>query len=300
MQYIFQTMIGRDSGWPAHLREKIARDAVETGALINALSVEPDLGTPTRGGSLATVGRRTPEGWTISGRKIYSTGMPGLSWLAVVGRTDEPEPRRVLFVVPRDAPGIRVVETWDHLGMRATGSHEVVFENTPVTEDHLATIDGLNPQNRLGATVLLGSLYDGIAQAARDWLVGFLNTRTPSNLGAALSTLPRFQEAVGEIEALLFTNRVLLDHAAVAADCADAAEAVNSEVIKHVVTRNAIDVVAKALELTGNHGLSRSNPLERHHRDVLCSRVHSPHTDVILTSAGKRSLSISETRVMAT
>ncbi len=34
-----------------------------------------------------------------------------------------------------------------------------------------------------------------------------------------------------------------------------------------------------ALELTGNHGLSRQNPLERHYRNVLCGRVHTPQSD---------------------
>jgi alkylation response protein AidB-like acyl-CoA dehydrogenase len=41
------------------------------------------------------------------------------------------------------------------------------------------------------------------------------------------------------------------------------------------------------LELTGNPGISRKNPLERHYRDVLCSRIHSPQDDTILVGAGR-------------
>jgi alkylation response protein AidB-like acyl-CoA dehydrogenase len=41
------------------------------------------------------------------------------------------------------------------------------------------------------------------------------------------------------------------------------------------------------LELTGNPGLSRKNPLERHYRDVLCSRIHSPQDDTILVGGGR-------------
>ena len=44
------------------------------------------------------------------------------------------------------------------------------------------------------------------------------------------------------------------------------------------------------LELTGNPGLSRANPLERHYRDVLCSRIHSPQADTILVAAGRVAL----------
>jgi alkylation response protein AidB-like acyl-CoA dehydrogenase len=60
-----------------------------------------------------------------------------------------------------------------------------------------------------------------------------------------------------------------------------------SLLIKHVVTTNVIDTTLKALELTGNPGLSRNNPLERHYRNALCSRIHTPQSDAILATAGK-------------
>ncbi|KPA86959.1 hypothetical protein PF70_06833, partial [Pseudomonas asplenii] len=46
-------------------------------------------------------------------------------------------------------------------------------------------------------------------RAARDWLVVWLGERTPANLGAPLSSLPRFHELIGRIDALLLANRVL-------------------------------------------------------------------------------------------
>lgn len=60
--------------------------------------------------------------------------------------------------------------------------------------------------------------------------------------------------------------------------------------IKYVATANAIRAVEIGLELTGNPGISRKNPLERHYRDVLCSRIHSPQTDTILIAAGRAAL----------
>ena len=45
--------------------------------------------------------------------------------------------------------------------------------------------------------------------------------------------------------------------------------------------------VVRAVALIGNAGLSRRNPLERHLRDVLCGRIHTPQDDVVLTSAGR-------------
>ena len=48
--------------------------------------------------------------------------------------------------------------------------------------------------------------------------------------------------------------------------------------------------VEQAVALCGNHALSRSNPLERHLRDVLCARIHTPQADSALTAAGRAAL----------
>ena len=45
--------------------------------------------------------------------------------------------------------------------------------------------------------------------------------------------------------------------------------------------------VEKAIAASGNPGLSRHNPLQRHYRDVLCGRIHTPQADMVLTGAGK-------------
>ncbi len=127
MQFLKQAALARSDLWPEQVRARIFADAVEHGGLINALRVEPELGSPTRGGLPATTIRRTAQSWKLSGRKIFSTGAPGLRWMDVWARTAD-EPALVGHViVPTDAPGISIVETWDHLGMRATCSHDVMF-----------------------------------------------------------------------------------------------------------------------------------------------------------------------------
>ena len=136
MHYIQHLVMARSSRWPARLSRKLARETVEGVALVNALRVEPELGSPARGGLPATIARRTETGWRLSGRKIYSTGAPILKWYAVWARTDEAETRVGLFLVPAGLPGTRIVETWDHLGLRASGSHDVVFEDVVFPLDH--------------------------------------------------------------------------------------------------------------------------------------------------------------------
>ncbi|PWC76578.1 acyl-CoA dehydrogenase family protein [Azospirillum sp. TSH64] len=303
LQYVIHNQLWRGSAWPEALRERIARSAATDGALINILRVEPELGTPHRGGLPATVARKVPGGWRISGTKIYSTGIPALSWLGVWARTDDVEPLVGTWVVPRGTglaeQGIEVRESWNHIGMRASGSHEVVFHDVFVPDDHAGELRppaaGWTVPDAVATAwmaALFSGVYDGIARSARDWLVSFLHARKPTGLnGASLATVPRLQEALGGIESLLLTNRILLRSLSAAVDSGTPPSQSDALLVKYTVTNNAIDVVARALEVTGNPGLSRDNPLERHHRDVLCARVHAPQNDMILTGAGRAALS---------
>ena len=142
---------------------------------------------------------------------------------------------------------------------------------------------------------MLAALYLGVAAAARDWLVCFLGERTPSALGRPLATLPRFETAVGEIEAALTGADDLVDGLALRVDAGDETVAGHPAVAKLIATRAAVGAVGQAVALVGNNALTRKNPLERHYRDVLCARVHTPQDDSILTAAGRSALAAART-----
>jgi alkylation response protein AidB-like acyl-CoA dehydrogenase len=296
-QYLFHVQLRSGSRWPDGLRERVSVASVEHGALVNAFRVERELGTPIRGGLPATTARKVAGGWRVSGHKIYSTGAPGLTWAIVWSRTDEEDPRVGQILVPMDAPGLRIEETWDHLGMRASGSHDVVLEDVFVPDDHAVDIRlpaaWAEKDDAMAGWVALmfATVYDAVARAARDWFIRFLHDRKPSNLGAALASLPHMQAAVGEIDALLLTNRVLFGLAA-RVDAGVPLPAHELFLAKHTINANSIAAVEKALALAGNPGLTRVNPLERHLRDVLCGRVHSPQSDTVLGTAGRVALGL--------
>ena len=282
--------------WPAALYADVIAESASLPVLINALRVEPELGTPARGGLPATTARREPGGWSLTGRKIFSTGAAGLRWMAVWARTDEPAPRVGSFLVRSDAPGITIEPTWDHLGLRASRSDDVIFADTPVSA---GATDGLTeptaapaPDATLMAWNGLGltALYLGVAGAARDWLTGFLTERTPTALGRPLATLPRFISAVGEIEAALTAASDLVQGLAARADAGDPVAASHAGMAKLVGTRAAIEAVERAVALVGNNGLTRKYPLERHYRDVLGARVHTPQDDFVVAGAGQSAL----------
>ncbi|KQM19003.1 acyl-CoA dehydrogenase family protein [Novosphingobium sp. Leaf2] len=301
MTYAFHAAPDKNDRWPKALYRQLAREAVQGRGLIGTFRVEPELGTPVRGGLPKTTARRTSEGWRISGEKIYATGSTGLDWFAVWARTDDEQPKVGTFLVDPATPGITIVPEWDHLGMRATVSHKVVFDDVLTPLDHAVDVrwpqewapqPGSANGQMLWNALAIATIYDGVARAARDWLAGYLNERVPTNLGASLATLPRVQEKFGEIEALLYANRVLIDTAAEAADRGAVPSPVEANLLKHIANANAIQAVAIGLELTGNPGMSRRNPLERHYRDVLCSRIHSPQADTVLVGAARAGLGV--------
>ena len=298
MHYIQHYSMAHGRPWPKHLAELMARESVSGLGLVNVLRVEPELGSPSRGGTMATVARRTAEGWRLSGHKIYSTGLPILKWYSVWARTDEAEPRLGTFLVPAGLTGAKIVETWDHAGLRASGSHDLVLEDVLIPSDYEIDVRtpgewrAGDPMGLIVHGTFVAAIYDGVARAARDWVVQFLQNRKPPNLGAALATLPRAQEIVGGIEVKLTTNTRLLESFAADYDSGRGVSMADAQALKMTLTNNAVAAVEEALSLTGNHGLSRTNPLERHLRDVLCGRVHTPQDDTIKLTAGRLALGI--------
>ncbi|MEV7422349.1 acyl-CoA dehydrogenase [Streptomyces sp. NPDC091212] len=288
----------RNPGWPPAAYAELLDASAAGPALVNSLRVEPELGSPVRGGLPATTARRDGDDWLLTGRKIYSTGAVGLSRMLVFARTDEDPVRVGTFVVRAQSPGLTVERTWDHVGLRASGSDDVVLDSVPVPAGDViglaepGDIPGARPDPWTAAWNALGltALYLGVAGAARDWLTGFLHDRVPTALGAPLATLERFRTAVGEIDAALFGADTLVETLAARVDDGDREAAERAGTVKVLATRAAIGAVEQAVALTGNHGLTRANPLQRHYRDVLCARVHTPQDDSVLAATGRTAL----------
>lgn len=299
MNYLAHHVLSRN---PPPLYRTIAQAALDGRGILNGLLAEPELGSAIRGGLPATFAERLPQGdWRINGRKSYATGSPIVHWwLALVRAGTDAEPLLGTVLVPGGVAGLTVKPTWNHAGLRATASHEIQLEDVVLPAENALgfhppgapELQARQAEVQVWNGVLLAALYDGVARAGRDWLHRFLHERKPSNLGGALATVPRLQGVVGEIDTLLLVNRALIDDTARRADAAATPDPVRAQQTKHVATGNAVRILDLALSATGNHGLDRANPLERHHRDALCGRVHAPQADTVLLNAGRAALGL--------
>jgi alkylation response protein AidB-like acyl-CoA dehydrogenase len=283
--------------WPDELYARVLEESAERPVLINHARVEPDLGSPARGGLPATRARRTADGWSISGTKRFVTGAEGLDWFLVWATTDEPEPRVGTFVVPGGSLGIEITGRWDHLGLRASGSHDVTFREVEIPYENVVGLGPYGPaaeqDNRAGASLHLplAALYLGVARAAQAFFHTFAHTRVPANLGHPVARTERFRRAAGEIEMLLGAAEQLVFDGAARVDAGDCSYTPEQALGARVLAdRHGVRAVELAVRLLGNPGLSRGNPLERHFRDIQCAPVHAPQEDIALLAIGTKAL----------
>ncbi len=289
--------------WPAETYAEFLRRSAAGPTLANAVRAEPDLGAPARGGLPATVARREGDEWVLNGHKAYATGGQALDYHVVWVRAEEPgaepeHPRVGHLIVPGDLAGISWVKTWDHLGLRASNTHDVIYEDVRVPLDAFAEIprqpDGsYRDPASAEATTGLGhaALYVGVARAARSAFVRFAQERVPAALGRPISTTERIQVVAGEIEAQIAQAETLLYGTQLRVEAGESGVLAQTNVIKAQVVRSAIAAVQTAVAAIGNPGLSRHYAFERLLRDVLCARVHPPQEDTALVAAGRRILS---------
>lgn len=281
--------------WPEELFAELCRETVANGAVINELISELATGSPSRGGRPETTASRAQGGWRINGRKTYSTLSPVLAFFTVSAAIVDSDKVGV-FLVRRGSSGIAIEETWNTLGMRATGSHDVVLEDVFVPDAD--TIRGLDPAAAApvpaeGALLHIPACYIGIAGAARDFALDFARKHKPNSLTVPIAELPHIKRQIGQIEADLLTARSYLFHTADRWD----KEPDNRANMKHelglakyTATNAAIRIVDQAMRIVGALSLSRSLPLERMYRDVRAGLHNPPMDDAVLLNLANHAI----------
>jgi alkylation response protein AidB-like acyl-CoA dehydrogenase len=276
--------VGIHPDWPNHLRDQFLREVVTSHALYNTAASEPGMGSPSRGGAYATTAIHQADGWHISGRKSWSTGSTGLRWAGVACSVeDEPgTPVRATFLVPMDAPGVRIEETWDNLGMRASSSHDIVLDDVVVPHDHRLPASG-KPDGSPWS-ILTSALYLGIGVAARNWAIAYAQDRRPTALGGkAIAELEGVQAKIAQMELLLLASRSSLYGSVEEWETYPAVReqmAAQLAAAKVIATNNAIEITDLAMRIVGSVGMQRAHPLERYFRDARAGLGNPPIDDV--------------------
>lgn len=282
--------------WPPALYDRLAVDAVARGALVNACATEPELGSPSRGGKPKTTARPAadaPGVWVIDGRKSFASMAPALDYFIIPATLQDGSEDVARFVVPRSEQ-IQIVETWDALGMRTTGSHDIVLTGVRVAaEQILARASQGGGGANAWFPLVVSAVYVGVALAAQQTAARYAQERIPTALGRPIATLEHVQRHLGQAELLLTQARLLLYQTAeLWTHHPTQREALWPTVVaaKVTATNNAIAAVDHAMRVAGGASMTRALPLERYYRDVRGGLSHPVGDDEAYLLFGRQTL----------
>lgn len=297
-------LFGQEREAPAYPPEWFARfceGAVERGELVNTVATEEGLGSPAGGGLPDTMAVPDGDGWTLTGRKTFTTLAPVLHSFIVLAAMPPDETGRARignFVVLRGDAGLRIEPTWDSLGMRATGSHDAVFDEIHLPADRLlnhrlaGTADARGGAGIAWFALGLSATTLGVARAARDYAVRFARERTP-NSNRTIKEYPGVRSRIARIDLLLQRSRALIDDACRGWETrvTTGMPPIDRVVVAKVDTLdNCIEAVDLAMRVVGGVSLQKSRPIERYYRDVRVALHNPPIEDRALEQLARRAL----------
>lgn len=276
--------------------ERWLRPVVEDGETFGSLTSEPNVSL--RKARFSTMATRVEEGYLLNGFKYFASLAGAASsyfvFAAEEGHTEE-SPRHALGLLVRAShPGVEVVPSWDAMGMRATSSHSVKFENCLIPKDDVVTID-LDLHGNVTDLYMFGygAVFLGIAEAGYRLAVEYAKAKTFGPDKVSIAHYPSIQRNVAEMTVKLEAMRGLVYRAAREADGATPKR--RAQLLLQAKWAGAMagrDVNELALQIVGGAGFSRKMPLERYIRDARAGVVMPPNLDACLETIGQLALDL--------
>lgn len=232
-------------------------------------------------------------GYRVSGRKVFASGCMAGDLLVTMAVLDTPDGPMVMHMaVSMKAEGLKVLDTWQTLGMRGTGSHDLQLDNVFVPD---AAVTVKRPAGKwhplmhmvsMIAFPLIMSVYVGLAEAARNRMVELASAR-----GVSADT----ERLIGETETHLAAARLALGDMLTCASTEEPGPETTNRIMigRTLVGRAAIATVETAMAAAGGAGFYRRTGLERIWRDVQAARYHPLQEPAQARLAGRVALGLS-------
>ena len=237
-------------------------------------------------------------GYRITARKVFSSGAPvgNLLMTSAVWESAEEGPQVLHFGIPMNSPNVRIIPVWKSLGMRATGSHDILIDGHVVPDAGIALKRKAGEWHLVFHTIamiafpLIYSVYLGVAESARDIALELARKRRPD---------PHVTQLAGRMETEL--RGAQLAHASMLAAVranTPGPETTNEIMIgRHLVASHAIAAVELAMEAAGGAAFYRAAGLERRFRDIQGARYHPMQSGPQAAFAGSVALGLPTDRV---
>ena len=243
-----------------------------------------------------TSATKTDGGWLFNGTKTFATGSPAADVLAIRARyvNEAGEERMGATIAPIDRPGVDIKDNWDGLGMRASGSHDVVFTDYFVADDEFDDTGKYGEFNApflaLGTNSSMGlsSIFLGIAETAHELAMTAIKGRDGG------LHYPMNQVTIAENEIDLAAARGILSRGAQYYDeyyQTGVAEPVgeidnspeaafkmikNGACTKKFVMETSAKIVDRSVTLYGGGAYVANSPMAKLYRDVRAGQFMQP------------------------
>jgi short-chain 2-methylacyl-CoA dehydrogenase len=243
--------------------------------------------------ALSTRAADTPDGFVLNGRKLWITNGQEAG-LFIVFATVNPEAGYrgiTAFLVERELPGFTVGRKEDKLGIRASSTCELLFENCRVPRasvlgevgrGYKVAIETLN-EGRIG----IGAQMIGLAQGALDHTVAYIRER--KQFGKAIADFQGVQFQIARAATELEAARLLVYNAARLRDAGEpfVKEAAMCKIFSSEVAER---VTSLAVNLHGGYGFVKDYPVEKLYRDAKIGQIYEGTSNLQLQTIAKQIL----------
>jgi alkylation response protein AidB-like acyl-CoA dehydrogenase len=232
-------------------------------------------GSGSDAGSARTSAVRKGDRWVLNGNKTFITNGHYADISVIIAVTDRSQGTRGLsaFVVEKGTPGFRPGKKENKLGLRASDTSELIFEDCEIPAENLLGNEGegfIDSMRILdGGRISIAALSLGIGRGAYDAARNYVKQR--HQFGKAISEFQGIQWKLADMATQLDAARLLTQRAAVMKDSGQKTT-LESSMAKLMASEVAVRVCDEAVQLHGGYGFIKDYPVEKFYRDVkLCT-----------------------------
>ncbi|WP_455925617.1 acyl-CoA dehydrogenase [Pseudomonas putida] len=257
-------------------------EPLATGAMLGAFALtEAQAGSDAS--NLRTRARRDGDHYVINGSKQFITSGSNAGMTIVFAVTDPEAGKRGIsaFIVPTDTPGYQVVRVEEKLGLHASDTCQLVFDDMRVPAANLLGAEGQGYKialaNLEGGRIGIAAQAVGMARAAFEAARDYARERT--SFGQALIEHQAVAFRLADMHTQISVARQMVYHAAALRDAGQPA-LVEASMAKLFASEMAEKVCSDALQTLGGYGYLNDFPLERIYRDVRICQIYEGTSDI--------------------
>ncbi len=269
-------LFGSDYLKEAYLKPLAAGDMLGSFAL-----TEPGAGSDPAAQKTKAV--RDGDGYVINGTKCFITSGKNSDVTVVTAYTDADSRHKGIsaFVVERGTPGFTVGKSEDKMGLRASDTTELIFEDCRVPRKNLLGAEGdgfmIAMASLDGGRIGIASQSVGLAQACLDAAVHYARERV--QFGRPISQFQGLRWMIADMATRIEAARLLTFNAAAMKDRGEMFGAAAS-MAKLYASETANWVAYQALQIHGGYGYIKEFPIERYYRDARVFTIYEGTSEI--------------------